>query len=140
MKTNYVEKWWKVWNSTSSTWMWRLKPHKNSWYLDTCANNHKCWKGNMFVDLDEWASNNVSFGCNLNIWILICLKDGRYQFISNVYYISNFKCVLHLKYQERYFKSRTTFTNRLWYSYGRFKFLYQIWEKLSHHQGPNVGK
>ena len=51
----------------------------------------------MFVDLDESISGNVSFGDNSKTLVngkgksLIRLKDGRHEFISNVYYISNMK-------------------------------------------------
>ena len=51
----------------------------------------------MFVDLDESISGNVSFGDNSKTLvkakgkILIRLKDGRHEFISNVYYVPNMK-------------------------------------------------
>ena len=54
-------------------------------------------KKSMFVDLDESISGNVSFGDNSKTLvkakgkILIRLKDGRHEFISNVYYVPNMK-------------------------------------------------
>ena len=51
----------------------------------------------MFVDLDESVSCNVSFGDNSNSpvkgkgKISIRLKDGRHEFISNVYYVPTMK-------------------------------------------------
>ena len=65
----------------------------NTWYLDTGASNHMCGRKEMFAELDETIKEIVSFGVNFKILvegkctILIRLKNGARQFITNVYYL-----------------------------------------------------
>lgn len=96
-ETNYVEEK----NQTVETVLLARKSNEgsqeNMWYLDTGASNHMCGKRSMFVDLDESVSGNVSFGDDSRVSvkgkgkILIRLKDGRHDFISNVYYVPSMK-------------------------------------------------
>ncbi|KAJ4716700.1 Retrovirus-related Pol polyprotein from transposon TNT 1-94 [Melia azedarach] len=96
-KANYVEEK----NQGDETVLLAYKDNsggqENTWYLDTGASNHMCEKRSMFVELDESTNGNVSFGDDSKIAvkgrcnILIQLKDGRHQFIGNVYYVPNMK-------------------------------------------------
>ncbi|XP_048424652.1 uncharacterized protein LOC125470151 [Pyrus x bretschneideri] len=66
-----------------------------TWYLDTDASNHMCGRISIFVELNESVNDNVSFGDESKIPvkgkgnILIPLKNGGHQLISNVYYVPN---------------------------------------------------
>ena len=73
------------------------KDDVHKWYLDSGASNHMCGQRSMFVELDESKEGNVALGDESMMEvkgkgnILIRLKNGDHQFISNVYYIPSMK-------------------------------------------------
>ena len=70
-----------------------MQDKENMWYLDNKANNHICQDKDKFMELDEAIRGNVTFADHSNVVIkekyivLIKLKDGSHQFISDIYYI-----------------------------------------------------
>ncbi|KAK2980575.1 hypothetical protein RJ640_017437 [Escallonia rubra] len=97
MKAHYAEEN-KVGNDTVLLAHDGSKEEKeNSWYLDTGASNHMCGYKHMFVEMDESMTRNITFGDMSKIpvkgkgKILIKLKNGGHQFISNVYYVPEMK-------------------------------------------------
>ncbi|XP_028061494.1 uncharacterized protein LOC114264962 [Camellia sinensis] len=69
----------------------------NVWYLDSGANNHMCGKRELFIEFDETVQAQVSFGDSSKTPvkgrgnILIKLKNGDHDYISNVYYVPAMK-------------------------------------------------
>ncbi|XP_075076895.1 uncharacterized protein LOC142163501 [Nicotiana tabacum] len=70
---------------------------KNKWYLDSGASSYICGKKNLFVELKELNGGPITFGDSSRIQIkgkgtiLIRLKDGSHQLISNVLYVPEMK-------------------------------------------------
>ncbi|CAL5332754.1 unnamed protein product [Camellia sinensis] len=69
----------------------------NVWYLDSGASNLMCGKRELFVELDETVQAQVPFGDSSKTLvkgrgnILIKLKNGDHDYISNVYYVPAMK-------------------------------------------------
>ncbi|XP_022853638.1 uncharacterized protein LOC111375079 [Olea europaea var. sylvestris] len=62
------------------------------WFFDTGARNHMCGDKDLFIELAKKVGGNITFRDSSKIpvrekgKILIRMKDGNHQFISNVYY------------------------------------------------------
>ncbi|KAA0062181.1 copia protein [Cucumis melo var. makuwa] len=69
----------------------------SAWYHDSGASNHLCGSKSMFVKLDESVGSDIVFGDATKISVkgkgksLINLKNGKHEFISNVYDVPNMK-------------------------------------------------
>ncbi|GAB2283017.1 hypothetical protein Dimus_039573 [Dionaea muscipula] len=67
------------------------------WYLDSGGSSHMYGHKELFTEMDETVDGHVSLGDSSQVKvkgrgkILIRLKDGRHQFISNVYYVPDMK-------------------------------------------------
>ena len=96
-KANYVEEKNKEEDILLLAFKENEKSEDNRWYLDSGASNHMCGKRSMFVGLDESFGGKVAFGDESKIAvkgkgnILIRLKNGENQMISNVYYVPEMK-------------------------------------------------
>lgn len=72
-------------------------PNDHIWFLDTGCTNHMCGKRELFVDLDESIRTEVRFADDRTIpvmgkgRILIKLKNGDHNYISDVFYVPNMK-------------------------------------------------
>ena len=82
------------------TLLFAQKEENNSqdvWYLDFGASNHMSGKKEPFVELVEGIQGDVHLGNSSKLpikgkgKIRICQRTGILQFISNVYYMSNFR-------------------------------------------------
>ncbi|KAL5806123.1 hypothetical protein ACOSQ4_028856 [Xanthoceras sorbifolium] len=67
--------------------------HLDEWYLDTRCSNHMCGKKEFFSYLNESVRGEVNFGNKAKVSImgkgnvLIRLKDGSHEHISDVFYV-----------------------------------------------------
>ncbi|KAG8377216.1 hypothetical protein BUALT_Bualt08G0005300 [Buddleja alternifolia] len=82
----------KVANATTSKQAWEILQASFKGVV-----NHICGKRNLFMELDESIGGNITFGDSSQVQvkgkgtILIRLKDGSHQFISNVFYVPEMK-------------------------------------------------
>ncbi|GKV47387.1 hypothetical protein SLEP1_g54294 [Rubroshorea leprosula] len=69
----------------------------HTWFLDTGCTNHMCGKKEFFVDLDESYRSKVKFADESTVpvmgkgRILIKLKNGDHNYISDVFYVPDMK-------------------------------------------------
>ncbi|XP_023904071.1 uncharacterized protein LOC112015854 [Quercus suber] len=70
---------------------------QDEWYLDSGASNHMSGKNELFVELVEGVQGDVRLENSSKLpikgkgKISICQRTGILQFISNVYYVANFR-------------------------------------------------
>jgi hypothetical protein len=71
--------------------------NSNTWYLDIGASNYTCGMKEVFFDLDENYTDNITFGdlsqrlVERRGIILIELKNGKQKFISKVFNVLDMK-------------------------------------------------
>ena len=91
-KSNYVKNKEKEEESTLLLAYKAYEGGNNSWYLDTGASNHMCGDKSIFTEL-EVLNGHVTFGDSSKVEVkgrgkvLIQMKNGQHQYISNVYYV-----------------------------------------------------
>ncbi|KAL4192860.1 hypothetical protein AMTRI_Chr06g196370 [Amborella trichopoda] len=69
----------------------------DTWFLDTTVSNHMCGRKELIVELNELSHGHLTFGdlskrpLKGQGKILIKMKNGGHQFISDVYYMPDMK-------------------------------------------------
>ena len=95
-KSNYVENKEKEEESTLLLAFKAYEGGHNSWYLDTGVSYHICRDKSIFVEVED-LNGHVTFGDALKVEVkgrgkvLIQMKNGQHQYISNVYYVPSMK-------------------------------------------------